>query len=166
MGDGVRCHRSQGFLPDRAWPGRATNDPPRNPARMARLAGNAASRGGLRHTVPDGNFTRDRTYRGSDAGVARRVGLAFGGTQSSHARRRGGTPLRRLFDRPGPGRPCRRNKRADRADAEGDLAGPRWWRTVVDRRAEPARYLGPPRPHAIRIRPALHDVSVIAAAAR
>ena len=66
----------------------------------------------------------------------------------------------------GADRPCCRGERADQADVEGGLAGSGWQRTSVDRRAEQTRHLGPARPHAIRIRQALHDVSVIATATR
>ena len=37
---------------------------------------------------------------------------------------------------------------------------------AADRRAEPARHLGPARPHPVRLRPALHDIAAVAAAAR
>ena len=37
---------------------------------------------------------------------------------------------------------------------------------AVDRRPQPARHLGAARPHAVRFRPPLHDVAIVASAAR
>src|SRR6267154_312093 len=166
FGDAVRCRRSQRFLPQRAGAGGPPDDPPRHSAGMAGSARGAPARDRLHDAVPLGLVGRHRTHRRADAGAARSAALAAGGPQSRDPGAGRRIALCRLLDRPRPAGPRAGNQRGGRTDAEGDLARPGRRRPAPDRRAQPPRHLGPARPHAVRLRPALHDVAAVAIIAR